>query len=549
MKVVVSDGRITLPHLKQSDRDSVILSGLLEGRKIWSKAGFVLEDSGQNRRAISQVFGEVIFLDHREVRPKKPARATYVEKTAPYKHQARALEKAQGKDNFALFMEQGTGKTLVAINRMGGLWCENEIDAVLILTKKGVHIQWVIEQLPEHLGYPVRDMYDAQYWKTGLKSVDHKLGLKDGRLKVFAMSLDSISKPAGMKALAWFVDHHKGRLMIIVDESQMIKNHRSNRTQACFDISSFACNRMILSGTPVSKDICDEWSQFKFLDERIIGVKYLTTFKNQFAIMGGFENRSVVGVRNLEDFRKRVDPYSFRVTKEDELDLPPKVYSIVPFEMSDEQRQHYKEMRDLFVTQLEDGTIVSAAIAAAALVRLQQITCGFLPAPSGEIKRFDQNPRLVALLDLLAQREGKAVIWARFREDINLIKETLGEKAVTYNGETLTADRQRAVSLFLDPNSGVDYFVSNPAAGGTGLNLQGDCRTNVYFSNSFNALDRWQSEDRTHRIGMKNTVTYFDLVCMGSPDRKILANLRKKKSISEMLIGEIKEMLNGIETN
>ena len=124
------------------------------------------------------------------------------------------------------------------------------------------------------------------------------------------------------------------------------------------------------------------------------------------------------------------------------------------------------------------------------------------------------------------------------------IAKKLGAEAVTYYGKTSTDERQRSVAAFLDASGPVKYFVSNPSAGGTGLNLQGECRTVIYYSNSFASLDRWQSEDRTHRIGTNHTVTYFDLVCAGSPDRRILANLRAKKSVSDLALGDIKEMLS-----
>lgn len=546
-EALVIDRYITLPFVKQTDGKSYLLKSRIEGRKYWGKNGYVIEDSGQNRIEVAKLFGDVVFKDSKPQKEKRAPRATYVAKTKPYNHQARALERARGKDNFALFMEQGTGKTKVAIDRIGELWCADEIDAALVLTKKGVHIQWAVEQFPEHLGYPVREQADITFLKIGKTEakLDHKMLAKDGRLKVITASLDAVSRSAkAMAAVTRFINHHKGRLMLIIDESQMIKTSGTLRTDTALDLAPFASNRMILTGTPVSKDITDEYSQFKFLDEKIIGIKYITSFRSQFCVMGGYENRAVVGIKNFEEFRKRVDPYSFRVTKEDELDLPPKVYSTIPFEMTDAQRKNFKEMRDAFLAQLDNGEISSAAIAAAALVRLQQITCGFLPDVGGNIFRYDKNPRLEALLDLLEQRPGKAVIWARFKEDIAAIKNALGDRAVTYFGETRPAEREKAVTLFLDPESSVDYFVSNPGAGGTGLNLQGGgCRTNVYYSNSFNALDRWQSEDRTHRIGMTATVTYFDLVCIGSPDRKLLANLRTKKSISDLLLGEIKELL------
>lgn len=522
----------------------------LEGRRYWiGGRRLMVEDTGHNRRILQTAFPSLTINEP----PKEPQtapmaalrpRTEYLQKTVPYAHQTRALDAARQKQHFALFLEQGTGKTKVAIDRFGELYAEGAIDAVLIITKKGVHAQWINEQVPTHLGDIIG--YTARYWgQKNWRDV-----FKDSTdLKIASINVDALITKFGNEQVIKFLKQYNGRVMIVVDESQIIKNSQAKRTKACYDIAKYASHRLILTGTPIAKDLTDEWSQFKFLDEDIIGIKYLTAFRGNFCTMGGFEMRQVVGVRNLPEFKRRVDPYSFRVTKEAELDLPPKVYATVPFEMSDEQKRHFKEMKDTFMTQLDSGEIVSVKIAATCLLRLQQITCGVLPPAEegGEITVLP-NPRMEALTDLLDQRQGKAIIWARFNHDIKLIKEKLGEKAVTYFGETSATDRQKAVSLFLDPASGVDYFISNPAAGGTGLNLQGGgCRTVVYYSNSFSSLDRWQSEDRTHRIGMQGTVTYFDLVCVGSPDRRILANLKSKKSISDLALGDIKEILNEID--
>lgn len=523
----------------------------LEGRKIFNSKGvFVCEDTGRNREILKNTFPELSLLetlgDRDPAAYKSGMRDPYVQKTKAYAHQTRALERAREKQHFALFLEQGTGKTKVAIDRAGELFAEGKIDAVLVITKKGVHSQWITEQLPTHLSTP----YDAAYWggkDKGRPPINLKS--KGDRMKWFSINIDALNASRGFDAARDFCAAHNKRLLIIVDESQIIKNSKAKRSKACYFLAPYASHRLILTGTPIAKDLTDEWSQFKFLDENILAFRYLTAFRNHYCVMGGFENRKVVGVHNLNEFRRRVDPYSFRVTKEEELDLPPKVFATRVFEMGDEQRKHYKSLKDTFSTMLDNGEILSVKTAATLLMRLQQVTCGILPSPEEDSPAMElpDNARIDALMELIEERPGKTIIWARFRHDIAVIERHLraaGHKCVTYFGETSQREREENVSTFLDPLSGVDYFVSNPSAGGTGLNLQGECRTVIYYSNSFNSLDRWQSEDRTHRIGTIKTVTYFDLVCAGSPDRLILANLRNKKSVSEMALGEIKEMLS-----
>lgn len=452
----------------------------------------------------------------------------YVSASNPYAHQTRALEKARKAKSFALFMEQGTGKTKVAIDRCGELFFENQLTGVLVVTKKGVHAQWEGE-IKSHLGAGVPRLVAVWNGKPVLWPTN---GVP--RLEFLCINIDALPTEKGQDEVQKFIARHKGRLMIIVDESHIIKNYRAIRTKAIKNLAPYANYRMILTGTPIAKDLTDEWSQFGFLNQQILGIRFVGAFRNEYCVMGGFENRQVIGTRNLDRFKALVEPYSFRVTKESDLDLPPKVYAQVPFEMNAAQRAAFKELKNTLMTEINGGTI-TAANAAVMVLRLQQITCGHGFA--------GDNPRLDALAEIIMQRPGKCVIWARFQEDIRQIKCLLGDKCVTYFGETNSEDRIKAVELFLDKDSGVDYFVSNQSCGGTGLNLQGECRTAIYYSNSFNAIDRWQSEDRIHRIGTTKTVTYFDLICTGSPDRKILANLKAKKTLSNMVLSDIKELL------
>jgi SNF2 family DNA or RNA helicase len=119
------------------------------------------------------------------------------------------------------------------------------------------------------------------------------------------------------------------------------------------------------------------------------------------------------------------------------------------------------------------------------------------------------------------------------------------ERAVRYDGSVGSAERERAKASFMDAASPVQIFVSNAQAGGAGLNLAGLADTVVYFSNSFSSLDRWQSEDRTHRIGTRGTVNYYDLVCRGTIDTAILANLRRKRDITDMSLTELRSLIEG----
>jgi hypothetical protein len=522
----------------------------LEGQRSWLKAGGLsVEPTEHNLSVLSEAFPSLEI--ERTTEPTAAEQEwdygspgttlAYTPRTSPYDHQVAALEKARSCRHFALFMEQGTGKTKVAIDRAGELFCDGQITGVLVVAPKGVHRQWADSQIPTHCGVD----HEAQSWPIKGDLPD---SLKPGAgLKFLTINIDGIKTKAGKAIAHAFMAAHRGRVMMIVDESQTIKSHSSERWKAANELGRLASHRMILTGTPIAKDLTEEWAQFKWLDESIIGIRYITAFRNEYCIMGGFEGRQIIGHKNLERFRARVDPYSFRATKDD-IGILPKAYDEWAFDLTEDQRRQMQDMKKLFLSQIASGEIATAQNGAVALLRLQQIANGFLADEDGKLHRLmapKDNPRIQALMEFLEATEGKVVIWARFREDIKQIAEMLGEDCVTYYGSTSDKDRKTSIEAFLSPD-GPRYFVSNPQAGGVGLNLQGACERAVYYSNSENSIDRWQSEDRIHRIGTSGHVIYTDLIAERSPDRKIINNIKRKKSVSDMALDEIKSIMEDI---
>jgi SNF2 family DNA or RNA helicase len=539
------------------DKSILTLTPRLEGVKKWLKGGglsFEVTPSNMERfRAMypdATITGEA-RLDFEEKVLRKIARnIAYIPIMPPFPFQDRAVTLSWDKAAYAYFMEMGTGKTYVTINVFGRLWCQGKIDGVLIIAPKGVHAQWIEDEIPKHLGKMVP--YRAVIWK-GKKTDISTLHGEDGVLNVFAINEDAIRTTSGEEACLKFIEQNQRRVMMIVDESQSIKNTSTQITKAAIALGKCCLYRRILTGTPIAKNLVDAFSQLQFLDQRIIGFKYKASFIGEYCVLGGEDGREVVGSKNVEQFWRRISNHSFRVTKEEaDLQLPPKHYVRTPFEMTDEQKRIYTIIKQDFFMKMESGAIVDAAHAAGALVKLQQISNGFLVGEirvenEGEVTKEREtlvlpNARMVACRSVVEEREGKIVIWARFTYDILALKDEFGNEAVTYNGATSTLDRKKAIEQFLDPSSSVRILIANPAAAGVGLNLQGDCRTVIYYSNSFNAIDRWQSEDRVHRHGMKYAVTYFDLVCRGTPDAKILANLRNKKALSDLALDDIRQL-------
>ena len=523
----------------------------LSGRKVWQTGSQVkIQANAANIRTLKRCDHEIEWVDksgdlaaqealeglamqHSTV---PPLQGTYVPKIPLFDHQQKALALSANRESYALLWEMGLGKTAGIIANAGVLWADGKLTGVLVVAPKGVHNQWLTEQIPTHFN----GEYRCIPWKK--KPLDpREISQRSTELVWFAINIDALRTEKGEEACKLFLAAHKKSSLIVLDESHTIKDSRAKRTKAAIEIGKLAKYRRIATGTPIAKNVTDAWSQFNFLNPDILGHKYFTSFRNRYCVMGGWEGKQIVGQKNTEEFYGLIAPHSYRMTKEEALDLPPKIYITREYEMSAETERHYKDIKETLLTELDDGTILDAKNGAVAIGRLQQIICGHLPREDKTMMEIG-GERLEVLLDIVSQRSGPIVIWHRFIEDGNRIMEALkaaGETAVRYFDTD--AVRDEAKEAFLSGRA--RCFVSNPATGGTGLNLQGACQTAIYYSNSFKALDRWQSEDRIHRTGMTGAITYFDIVARKSVDRTVLRNLRAKKSISDLTLDEIRRSL------
>lgn len=471
-----------------------------------------------------------------------------------FKHQSRAVSLSWDREAYALLLEMGLGKTAILITNAGILHMAGKLSGVLVLSPKGVHRQWLEEQVPEHLDKDVK--VNSLLWKK--QDIDVKEMKKKG-LTFLSMNIDAIRTPLGLKVATAFLKLHNGKSMMIVDESHLIKTGSADRTRAAIKLGQLAHYRRISTGTPISKNLMDAWSQFNFLDVGILQHPYMSTFRARYCVMGGFEGRQIVGSKNVEDFYSLIAPHSFRLTKDEALNLPPKMYQKVEYEMGEKTLQHYNSLKKTFMTALDDGDIVDVTSAAVAVLRLQQVVCGYLPIPNfedtvreNEFEEFSEE-RLDVLSGIVEQVKGPIIVWCRFRKDITRVEARLNKEygkgsCVTYYGATKDTkkndDRNTAVKLFT--SNKVRFFVSNPQSGGTGLNLQvGGCQTAIYYSNSFNSIHRWQSEDRLHRMGTKGTVTNIDIVAAKTVDRAILGSLNSKKDLSSLTLDQIRQAISG----
>jgi SNF2 family DNA or RNA helicase len=257
--------------------------------------------------------------------------------------------------------------------------------------------------------------------------------------------------------------------------------------------------------------------------------------------MGTRAFQEITGYRRLDELNQKLDRFSNRTLKEDCLDLPDKMYIRRDVALTDEQKSLYTQMKKLALAKLENGELATTASVLTQIMRLQQICCGHLQPDEGDIQPVESN-RLKELLEITDELQGKAIIWATYTHDIQQIAEALrhrfGPEAVaTYYGETPQDERQETVNRFQDKDNPLRFFVGQPRTGGYGITLTA-ANTMIYYSNSYDLEIRLQSEDRAHRIGQSNKVTYIDLVSPRTIDEKILKTLRNKINLAGQVLGE-----------
>lgn len=470
----------------------------------------------------------------------------------PMEHQRRAFMVSKDIKSFAYLMEQGTGKTKVVIDNACYLFKAGKIDCLIIIAwPNGVHRMWVDDELPKDMSVP----YEAQFWSSNMtkkKSFAIQKVLecrKRGLMPVMTFNVEAFSSESAKDCMEDFLSRYK--CMVVIDQSASIKNPSSLRTKYLIaEVSEHkgAVYKRIMDGDPVAEGAEELYSQFKFLDENIIGHDTLTAFKAEYCNMHP-KFRSVVGYKNLERLQERIKPYCFRVMADDCLDLPERVYKRWDFDLSKEELRVFNEMKtkslaffqkrdedDEELSELPESGVIEETLAIVKNMRMQQISSGWWPEKENfqPLEPKSSPSRLLALTNLLLAAKGKALIFARFRADLELIQKTLGKKAVSYHGGVSEDARAEAKKRFMEDDS-VLYFVGQPRNAGIGHTLTAAQHV-IFYSNDHSLRLRAESEKRAHRKGLKHTLHVWDLCAARTQDKKILNCLKNKRSIASEIL-------------
>ena len=469
----------------------------------------------------------------------------YPFKNKPFVHQAAYLQRFWQYPTSALFAEMGTGKSFMLINNAAMLYDKGKINAMLIVAPKGVYRNWYRSEIPKHM--PEHISYKMACWnptprKAEKMEMDVMFNAVDD-MRILIMNIEAFSTEKGQQFAKVFL--RVTDAFMAIDESTTIKTPTAKRTKAIVKIGKDARYRRIATGSPVTKSPLDLYSQCDFLGEDCLNYSSYYAFQARYAVlverkMPTHTFKQVVGYRHLDELKDKLDRFAFRVTKDECLALPDKIYLRRDVELTSEQKKAYDQMKLMALSVLDEG-LVSTNNALTQLMRLHQIVCGYVKLDDGQELDLPNN-RLSELMDLLAESDGKVIIWANYRKNIQDIKLAIQKEygmtsVATYYGDTAAEDRQDIVDKFSDPKSELRFFVGNPTTGGYGLTLVSS-HTVVYFSNSFDLEKRLQSEDRAHRIGQTEKVTYIDLIATNTVDEHIVKALRNKINIASAVLGE-----------
>lgn len=490
-------------------------------------------------------------------------------KTKFYDHQAKAFALSRDAESFALLMEQRTGKTKVIIDTAAWLRSQGKIDAMFVVSPNSVKDVWpeeLLVHMPEWLKYEV--LVDSPAMKRELRSmVDSNLPV----LKIIVTNAEALASQDNEKLYAMFMARH--RTLMVLDEFTRFKNPSAQRTKAALRLRKYTTYRRILSGTPITQGPLDIVIPFKWMDPDILGFTSWTQARAHHAIMGGWQQKQIIGYVKVEELYDKIAPHSFRVLTKDCFDLPEVVYDKRIVRLSPEAQRLYDTLRDDLVASVNAGEKITAAHTLVKVMRLSQIAGGFycpdpvldvgegeldeegwstkvtaslerkaIPVPGG-------NAKLSALLEDLDELppDAKAIIWARFVPEILMIEKALKEKygdaaVVTFHGAVKPDDRTANRRRFQGIGAGEDndpkcrFFVGQMETGGIGIRLSISDHM-FYYSNSFSLESRLQSEKRMID-DQKIVKGVTDYVARGTVDNGLVGSLRKKKKFADLITGD-----------
>jgi len=484
-----------------------------------------------------------------------------------WKHQVEAIERAKERDCFALFMDMGTGKTRTMLEVLRGKYnAHKRILRTVVFCPIIVQKNWYREialytKIPREKYFSLEGSGMQKVKKFSQEAFNPLGDLEHEQYlgKIFIVNYETILNDDFFEVLqSWNPE------VLVLDEAHRCARIAAARTKRMIKLAdqmearktkhNKLSYKYLMTGTPILKDQMDLFAQFKIMD----GGKSLG--ENFFQFRAKFFADKNAGMPKHKYFpnwqpRKDMEPVltkiiadkSMAVKKSECLDLPPLVKKQVFTEMGSDQKKMYESMRKNLVAYLDSGEAVVANLALTKALRLQQIVAGFCVTDEGATVRFEKNPRLDALIEMLEDLtpNHKVIVWTVFKETYAMIGEALTKAGINHvfiHGEVPTKERYDIVDAF-NNDKDVRVLVGNPGAGGIGINLIAS-DISIWYSRNFSLEQDVQAEARNYRGGSEihEKVTRIDMVCSESIDEKVLESLASKQDLSKNLL-DFKKLL------
>lgn len=499
--------------------------------------------------------------------PELPFPSSYKFYTEPYDHQMLALNAAYSKRSFALFMDMRTGKTKVVIDLAMAYFEAGLIDRVILIPMLTLRRNWV----REFSIHADPDKYETLLLDTSLgkRFMDF---VKPGgsKLKVLLTGIESMSAGGAIDMALEFAG--AGHTLSAIDESDTIKNHKSIRTQNMCLLRDKSDFRIIMTGTPIAKGPMDFYSQFEFLDPNIVGIGDFYSFRNRYAIMGGYEDKEIVGYQNMQELTELVKPWVYQVRYDSVFKSPPKIEEIRTVQLTDEQKSYYKSIKKDNTIRHEDGKNIALVVqnVLEKMLRLQEVAGGIwaerldtgkfklIDGPMGQIKKPQyaykhhrikgKNPKVEAVVDVMTREfaDEQGIVWAIHIEELMMVAEALrpfGTVAL-FHGDVSEDERHQIDADFRAGK--IKWIVANPTTGGRGYTFDA-AGVMANYSSSFSYIKRQQSLERATSSKKIKPVVIVDIVAENSVDETVLEALSGCHDVSEYVRSAIEGKKRGVD--
>ena len=453
-------------------------------------------------------------------------------KTKLLDHQNKAFEKLKNIKVGALFMEMGTGKTRTAIELIK--YRQNKYKNLIYFCPVSIK-QTIKNEFIKHANINENDIFILDEQKE-----------IDKNKFVYIVGIESISMSDRITLLMnSFISNED---FVILDESHLIKSYTSLRSKRLIELCKDTKYRLIMTGTPMSQGIVDLYTQMKFLHVSILNYNSFYSFASNHLEYSEKYHGMIIRSLNVDHITKKINPYTYQITKKECFDLPEKIYSNYRFNMSFEQREFYDYIKSYYLEELENNeNIYTDKYWLFKLFGLlQQVVCGYCNFKDKKIFQTFEDKRIDILSEIIdsIQENEKIVIWHKYNNDIKNILSVVKDNYVLYNGKINKKQRDINLKQF-ETDKNIKFFIGNPSIGAYGLNELKHCSYVIFYNTDFVLSKRLQCEDRNHRLGIIKNVQYIDIICNNSIDERIHDSFIKKIDIIE----SFKSKLNNIKNN